>query len=93
MSHTHSRPSRSAPFAPPPDAPVLTEHDRAYSALYLRLLDADAAGIPWQTAARDILGLDPERDRIGARQGFDAFLNRAKWMTTTGYKLLLKSGA
>ncbi len=85
-------PLQAGPFDPPPHVPHLTEHDRLYARLYLRLLDADAAGVDWRTAARDILGLDTVIDTDAAKRAFDAFLDRAKWMTRTGYKLLLKPG-
>ncbi|MEQ1715059.1 MAG: DUF2285 domain-containing protein [Hyphomicrobium sp.] len=68
----------------------MTDHDRAYAALYFRLLDADAAGVDWRIAGRDILGLDTDIDTDATKRTFNAFLDRAKWMTRTGYKLLLK---
>ncbi|MEQ1715192.1 MAG: DUF2285 domain-containing protein [Hyphomicrobium sp.] len=83
-------PPQVGPFDPPLDVPHLTEHDRVYAALYIRLLDADAAGVDWRTAGREILGLEPDVDTYAAKRTFDAFLDRAKWMTRTGYKLLLK---
>jgi hypothetical protein len=86
-------PSLARPFDPPPDVPHLTEHDRVYTTLYLRLLDADAAGVDWRAAGRDILGLNTDIDTDSAKRTFDAFLDRAIWMTRTGYKLLLKPGS
>jgi hypothetical protein len=80
----------TGPFEPPEDLPVLTPRDRAYMQLYLRLLDADAAGVAWQLIARDILELDPSGDQAAAKVVFDRFLARARWMTKVGYQLLLK---
>ena len=83
-------PLQAGPFDPPPDVPHLTEHDRAYATLYLQLLDADAVGVDWRIAGRDILGLEPNADTEAAKRTFNAFLDRAKWMTRAGYKQLLK---
>ncbi len=82
--------SATGPFEPPEDVPVLTQRDRAYMQLYLRLLDADAAGVTWQLIARDMLELDTSGDQTAAKVVFDRFLARARWMTTVGYQLLLK---
>lgn len=90
MTNDPSKPTNLGPFEPPQDVPVLTDHDRSYMPLYLRLLDADAAGVAWQVAARDILGIDPSVDSTEAKLAFDRFLSRAKWMTYVGYRLLLK---
>jgi hypothetical protein len=64
----------------PPDAPAPTAQDRALAAVYLRLLDAQAAGAPWQEAARLVLGLDPERDPSTAQVQWAAFLARAEFV-------------
>jgi hypothetical protein len=80
----------TGPFEPPEDLPVLTQRDRAYMQLYIRLLDADAAGIAWQLIARDILELDTSGDQAAVKAVFDRFLARAQWMTKVGYQLLLK---
>ena len=81
--------SITGPFEPPEDLPVLTQRDHAYMQLYVRLLDADAAGVAWQLIARDILELDPSGDPASAKAVFECFLARARWMTTVGYQLLL----
>ena len=90
MTKAPSSPPKTGTFEPPEDVPALTALDYSYLQLYLRLLDADAAGIDWTVAARDILGLDSSGN-CAARQTFDRFLSRAKWMTSLGYRLLLKS--
>ena len=79
------------PYAPPEDVPVLTDRDRAYASVYVQLLDATAAGVGWQTVAKDVLKLDPRMDANSAKKIFDRFHARADWMTRVGYKLLLKS--
>ncbi|MDZ4842121.1 MAG: DUF2285 domain-containing protein [Hyphomicrobium aestuarii] len=78
----------TAPLEPPPDAAMLTDVDRLYATLYLRLLDADAAGVDWKTASREILNLDLTDNEDHAKRVFDRFLARAKWMTQVGYALL-----
>lgn len=68
----------------PPDSPQLTPYDEAHLVDYLRLLDADAEGAPWQDAARIVLGLDPADPRAEAVHA--AHLARARWMTESGYR-------
>jgi hypothetical protein len=91
MTKDAPHPSNSVPLEAPPDAATLTEFDRLYATLYIRLLDADAAGVDWKTASRRILNLDPTGDEDQVKSVFDRFLARAKWMTQVGYALLLKS--
>ena len=91
MTKDVSEPQMIVPFEPPVDSTTLTDSDRLYITLYLRLLDADAAGVDWKIAARQILNLDPTEDCDHAKDVFDRFLSRAKWMTEIGYELLLKS--
>lgn len=84
-------PSNTLPVEVPPDAATLTDVDRLYATLYIRLLDADAVGVDWKTASRQILNLDPTDNDEHAKSVFDRFLARAKWMTQVGYALLLKT--
>jgi hypothetical protein len=81
----------SASIEPPPDADELTGFDRSNMALYLKLLDAETAGVDWATAAKDILQLDPVADPDNVKQVFDQFLRRARWMTNVGYQQLMQS--
>jgi hypothetical protein len=74
----------------PPDSASITDHDRAYAAIYLRLLDAAAAGVTWNDAAAQILSLDVATDPHVARSIYDAYLARAQWMTSAGYRSLRK---
>lgn len=73
-------------FAPTGEA--ITDYDRAHGPLYLRLLDAEAAGAPWEEAARRLLGVDPDRDRDRARLRYDTHLSRARWLREAGYRKL-----
>lgn len=58
--------------------------------LYIQILDGSAAGVSWQTLARDVLKLDPVADAESAKTIFDKFHARALWMTRVGYRLLAK---
>ena len=75
--------------AAPPDSDQLTDYDRAHLATYLKLLDADQMQVDWKVTARTVLALDTELDSEAARRVYDAHLARARWMTMTGYRLLL----
>jgi hypothetical protein len=74
----------------PPSSETLTAYDRAHLVTYLKLLDADAMNADWKVTARNVLSLDPEADVETAHRVFAAHLARARWMTRTGYRLLLK---
>ena len=89
---TDKRPRRAPtpPFEPPEDAAVLTDRDLDYVTIYIQILDGSAAGVCWQTLARDILKLDPVSDAESAKTIFDQFHARALWMTRVGYRLLAK---
>jgi hypothetical protein len=74
----------------PPDEPRVTPYDLAHKILYLRLLDAAAARADWREVARIVLGLDPDGDPDQARRIHDSHLARARWMTESGYRDLLR---
>lgn len=76
----------------PPDSVTLTDYDRAHMKLYLRLLDAASDGADWREAVSVLFGLDPEREPERARRIHDRHLARARWMTTDGYRLLVREG-
>jgi hypothetical protein len=60
---------------------------------YVRLLDADAEGADWREAARVVLSLDVEKAPKRPKRIWESHLARAKWMTTNGYRHLLRGGA
>jgi hypothetical protein len=60
--------------------------------LYLRLLDAATDGADWREAVHILFGLDPECDPDRARRVHDTHLARARWMTTHGYRELVREG-
>jgi len=73
-------------------APVgdeLTPYDRAHFQLYLQLLDAEKQNIDWQTVVCDVMGLSPKD--ASAKACWQSHLQRAKWMSETGYRQLLDS--
>ncbi|MBN8940481.1 MAG: DUF2285 domain-containing protein [Rhizobiales bacterium] len=74
----------------PPQSSVLTPYDRAHMTLYMRLLDAARDGADWRDAVSRLFGLDVGRDPQRARQVHDAHLARARWMTDTGYRQLVR---
>ena len=84
----------TSPLPPFDDiAPVsgeLTEYDRAHIKLYMRLLDADADGAEWTEAVNILFGIDPALEPVRARQVHDSHLARARWMTQSGYRQLLR---
>lgn len=76
-----------------PNVATLTGYDEAHAVTYLRLLDAEADGADWREVARIVLGCDPDSDPECARRTYESHLARARWMTTSGYRHLLRGGA
>ena len=86
------------PLDPPvadtaPVESVLTGYDEQHLITYLRLLDADAEGADWREVANIVLHIDPDREPERARRAWESHLARAKWMTNSGYRHLLRGGA
>lgn len=69
----------------PPDAASLTAYDQAHLKLYLRLLDADAAGADWKEVVETLFGICAKTDPERATRVHAAHLSRAKWMTENGF--------
>lgn len=76
-----------------PWSQTLTDYDRQHLLVYLRLLDARDEGADWREAAHLILRRDAGVDEAAARRCWETHLERAQWMTETGYKDLLSSKA
>jgi len=74
----------------PAVADRVTDYDKDHLVIYLRLLDADADGADWIDVARMVLNIDPEREPERARTAWESHLERAKWMTSHGYKHLVR---
>lgn len=73
----------------PPASDHLTDYDRSHLKIYARLLDAAAERADWREVASVVLGLDPCEKPEQVRRVHDAHLERARWMSTTGYRDLL----
>ncbi|MBP1848321.1 hypothetical protein J2046_006612 [Rhizobium petrolearium] len=69
-----------------------TDYDWQHRVAYIRLLDAKADGADWEEAARIILHRDTEADRERSFLCWESHMQRAEWMTHTGYKHLLGDG-
>lgn len=74
----------------PPISEALTDYDHSHKVLYLRLLDATDDGADWREIASVLFGIDAAREPERARHVIDSHLARARWMTETGYRLLLR---
>lgn len=86
------------PLDPPiadtaPTEPVLTGYDELHLVTYLRLLDADEEGARWQEVAKIVLKIDPKKEPSRAKRAWESHLSRAKWMTESGYRHLVRGGA
>jgi hypothetical protein len=86
------------PIDPPvsdsaPTAPSLTPYDEQHLITYLRLLDAASEGADWQEVARLVLHIDPAREPDRARRAWASHLERARWMSDSGYRNLLRDAA
>jgi len=75
----------------PPNSAKLTPYDERHLVTYLRLLDAAEEGADWREAVQIIFGLDPARDPERACRVHESHLARARWMTETGYRHLLRT--
>lgn len=74
----------------PPQGDALTAYDERHLVTYLRLLDADSEGADWREAVHIIFGIEPAEEPERARGVHDSHLERARWMTTHGYRHLLE---
>ncbi|NKL37180.1 DUF2285 domain-containing protein [Rhizobium leguminosarum bv. viciae] len=75
----------------PPTEARLTDYDRAHLATYLRLLDAESEGAPWEEVAKIIFGIDPKTDQLRAQAVYQNHLARAHWMTNNGFRDLIRA--
>ena len=72
-----------------PWSEAVTDYDRAHLKLYIRLLDAAAAGATHSEMASALFGLEPCADPERADAVVASHLHRAEWMTKQGYRQLL----
>jgi hypothetical protein len=71
-----------------PTLDIVTAYDERHLVTYLRLLDADAENADWEEAVRLIFNLDPRQQPDRARAVHASHLERARWMSRTGYRQL-----
>jgi hypothetical protein len=74
----------------PPAGPALTAYDQAHLKLYVRLLDAESEKADWREVVEVLFGLDPAAEPSRALHVYTSHLERAKWMTTSGFCELLQ---
>ncbi len=67
----------------------ITPYD-AHLILYVRLLDACAAGASENDIVRVLFGIDPVKEPARARRTLETHQRRAHWMTEEGYKPFLE---
>ena len=67
----------------------ITEYDERHFVTYLRILDAAEEGADWREVTQIVFGLDARVEEERARAVHDSHLQRARWMTTHGYRHLL----
>lgn len=79
----------SVPFADePPWADDLTAYDEAHFTLYMRLLDAVAAGATEAEICAELLAIDAEREPTRAHRCFESHVRRARWFLADGSRHL-----
>lgn len=74
----------------PPLSDTVTPYDERHFITYLRLLDAADEGAEWTEVVQIVFGIDPALDPVWARQVHETHLDRARWMTSHGYRHLLE---
>jgi len=74
-----------------PDAAELTSYDEARMVMYLRLLDAEAAGADWHDVARIVLERDVVAEPEKAHRCWESHLKRAHWIAEAKYHSLRNS--
>lgn len=74
----------------PPQEEGVTSYDERHLVTYLRLLDAETEGANWREAVSIIFDIDPAREPERAKAVHESHLARARWMTESGYRHLLK---
>ena len=66
----------------------LTDYDKRNLKTYLRLLDAENEGMPWEEAASVILKRDVDADPVKAKNTWCQHVERAIWITKEGWREL-----
>ena len=66
---------------------VITFYDRQHIVTYARLLTAERERVDWRDGVREILLQDTDRDPKQARICWESHLERARWISTEGFRL------
>jgi hypothetical protein len=66
----------------------LTAYDEAHFTLYMRLLDAIAAGATEPEICIELLGIDATREPERAHKRFESHVRRASWFLADGSRHL-----
>ncbi len=74
----------------PPSGAALTAYDHSHLKLYVRLLDAESEGADWREVVAVLFNLDAGADPERALHVYTSHLDRAKWMTKSGFCELLQ---
>ncbi|MBO6638428.1 MAG: DUF2285 domain-containing protein [Roseitalea sp.] len=72
-----------------PTDEMLTGYDRRCFKLYIMLIDADDAGVPWDDSYPHLFDEPIGAHRQQAERRHRSHLHRARWMTAAGYRQLL----
>lgn len=67
----------------------ITAYDERHFITYLRILDAADEGTDWREVVAILFSIDASAEPERARQVHDSHLERARWMTKSGYRQLL----
>ena len=69
---------------------TITFYDRQHFVTYARLLTAERERVDWRDGVRDILRQDPDLDPKQARICWESHLERARWISTEGFRLAVE---
>jgi len=69
---------------------VITFYDRQHIVTYARLLTAERDNVDWRDGVREILRQDPDREPKQARICWESHLERARWISTEGFRLAVE---
>lgn len=74
----------------PPQAASVSAYDERHLVTYLQILDAHEAQADWREVVLLLFGIDAGCEADRARRIYDSHLARARWMTETGYRDLVR---
>jgi hypothetical protein len=73
-----------------PMADEITEYDLGHLEIYLQLLAKKEDGASEEELCLEVLHIDPAREPERARKVLEQHLERARWMTVSGYRHLAR---